>query len=122
MTKSSKTTTAAAAALAIAALLSGAALGLGSTPAAAQVNCRAASTHAGYVRCLRRQQEIYREQSQAYGDINRQLGRVERGARYFDYGMRAGTWAVQRGTRGRVRAYDAYRAGRAIGNAMTYGW
>ena len=94
-------------------VLMAAVMTVSASPASAQVTCRMARDYQG---CLRRLQEIYREEARAYDQIDRDLARVQRFYQGFDTGMKAGTWGVQRATRGRVPAYDAYRGGRTIGN------
>lgn len=90
--------------------------------AVAQVNCNATNNPALRDSCRRQQMQIYQQQSQAYGQIDAQLGRTQRFYQGFDAGMRAGTYAIQRGTEGRVPAYNAYRAGRMIGQGGYQIW
>jgi len=55
-----------------------AALLLSALPAMAQVNCKAAATRAGYIRCLQQQAQIYRESARNYNEIARDLYRMHR--------------------------------------------
>ena len=58
--------------------LIGAVLLFSTLPAMAQVNCKAAATRAGYIRCLRQQTQIYRDSARSYNEIARDLYRTHR--------------------------------------------
>ena len=84
--------------------------------AEAQVNCGAARTLEMRRSCRQRQIQIYQDSARAYDRIDQGLARTQRFYQGVDAGMRAGTYGIQRATRGRVPAYRAYKAGRAAGN------
>ena len=93
------------------------ALASSTSHALAQANCYATNNPALRDSCMRQQMQIYQQESQTYGQIDNQLRRTQQFYQGVDMGMRAGTYGIQSYSGGQVPAYNAYNAGRYVGQS-----